>query len=330
MPKGFHHLTYEQRCQISVLLKRGDSQGEIAKAVNIDQSSISREIKRNSGKKGYRYKQANQHAKIRREIASSKPRKVTPEAKLFIEQSLRFKQWSPEQISGAMEKNIGITMTHEWIYLYIWNNKKNGGDLYKHLRRRGKKYNKRGNKLAGRGLIPNRVGIENRPAIVDLKERVGDFELDTIVGQNHQGAIVSMVDRRTKLTKLRLIKNNTAEAAQKAICQALLPIKNVLHTLTSDNGKEFAKHVEVAQILDIDFYFAQPYHSWERGLNENTNGLVRQYFPKKTDFTKLNDEDVLYVEHLLNSRPRKSLNYKSPIQVFLDLTANRFNYAFRA
>lgn len=227
-------------------------------------------------------------------------------------------------------KKKGILISHELIYQHIWRDKQKGGSLYKHLRNRGKKYNKRANKSAGRGLIPNRVGIEERPAIVDKKIRVGDFELDTIVGAHHKGAIMSAVDRRTKKTYLGLLDRVTAYETASSIINQLSSIGEHVHTLTSDNGKEFAQHEKIARKLKASFYFANPYHAWERGLNENTNRLVRQYFPKGTDFTKITHEQVKYVEYLLNNRPRKSLNFNTPDEVFYQLTNRGLNYALRA
>ena len=186
----------------------------------------------------------------------------------------------------------------------------------------GKKYNKRTNKTAGRGLIPNRIGIEERPEVVDIKERIGDFEVDTIVGRRHRGAILSIVDRVTKLTFLVLLTRGTAENVRKAMVAALKPFINDVLTITSDNGKEFARHEDIAQELCADFFFARPYRSWERGLNENTNGLVRQYFPKKTDFNSITQSDVAMVQHRLNTRPRKTLGYKTPSEVFYNATGS--------
>jgi IS30 family transposase len=215
-----------------------------------------------------------------------------------------------------MEENCKEFVSHETIYEYIWEDKKNGGGLYKHLRHHGKKYNKRAGKNAGRGLIPNRVDIEERPAIVEKKERTGDWEGDTIIGKDHVGAIVSLVDRATKMAKLVLVENKTAEVVTEAIETALSPVQDVVHTITLDNGKEFAMHEKVAASLNAKVYFAKPYRSWERPLNEHTNGLVRQYFPKKTRFDTLTEDEVKRVEDLLNNRPRKVLGYRTPLEVF--------------
>ncbi len=208
MPKGYQYLTYEQRCQIFALLKRRISQSQIALILGVTQSTISREIQRNCGKRGYRFKQAHTKALDRR-IASGAHIKFTPEIQVFVEYLLVERQWSPEQIDGSMARMCGgVTISHERIYRHIWHNKRNGGKLYQHLRRRGKKYNKRGSKLAGRGLIPNRVGIEFRPAIVDQRKRIGDLEVDTIIGAQHRGAILSIVDRKSKLTLLELLSSS--------------------------------------------------------------------------------------------------------------------------
>lgn len=329
MPKGYHHLTYEQRCHIYALLKRNISQNQIAKDLKISQGTISREIKRNSGCREYRYKQAHEKGSIRRHKASAVRRKMTPDITLFVEQKLCAQQWSPEQISGYMRNNMESWVSHESIYLFILRDKRKDGTLYKHLRRHGKKYNKRGGKSAGRGLIPNRVDIRERPAIVADKERVGDFEIDTIIGSNHQGAIVSIVERKTMLIRLESISRKTADQTAHATIQLLSPLKKHVHTITSDNGKEFADHEVIAQELDAKMFFATPYHSWERGLNENMNGLIRQYFPKKYDFSKITEEQIRNVEYLLNTRPRKSLNFKTPYEVFYQLTGLNVTYALR-
>lgn len=329
MPKGYQHLTYDKRCQISALLKRGIAQSQIAIDLEINQSTISREIRRNKGKCGYRHKQAHTKAVSRRMQVNKKRAKFTVDLKMYVIQMLCERQWSPEQISGRMKLLGYKSVSHEVIYQYIWKDKKNGGTLYKHLRRNGKKYNKRAGKTAGRGLIPNRVGIENRPKIVDTKERVGDFEGDTIVGSHHRGAIVSLVDRKTKFTRLKLIPHRTANLTKDAIVSLLSPIKSHVQTITTDNGKEFSEHEKIAQMLDACVYFANPYHSWERGLNENTNGLVRQYFSKKSDFSKISSVDVKNVEFLLNSRPRKTLNFKTPFEVFFQATGRFLHYALQ-
>lgn len=319
MPKGYHHLAYEQRCQIYALKKREVSQADISRQLKIHPSTLSRELTRNRGKRGYRYKQAQEKTDERRKVTSQTPKKMNESMISLIEQKLAL-QWSPEQISGWMKLQKGQgCVSHEAIYQYIWADKRSGGILHKEFRHRGKKYNKRGKNNAGRGCIPNRVDIEKRPAIVEEKTRIGDWELDTIIGAKHKGAIVSMVDRKSKLTKLFKVSGKTSEEVSTALITCLAPIKESVLTLTADNGKEFAGHMKVSAALDANFYFATPYHSWERGLNEHTNGLVRQYFPKKSSFEDITQEQIFAVEILLNERPRKVLGYQTPAAVFKEM-----------
>lgn len=326
MPKGYHHLSYEQRCQIYVLLKRRITQKDIAYELGCSQSTIGREVRRNRGRRGYRYKQAQAKADSRKKQSNNVTTKLNAQMIEQIKAMLYQYQWSPEQISGKLKREE-VNISHETIYRYIWQDKRCGGVLYKQLRNKGKKYHKRSSKTAGRGLIPNRVGIEKRPEIVDQKIRVGDWELDTIVGAKHRGAIVSIVDRVTKFTRLVLVKSATAKLTARAIISSLSSISEHVHTLTSDNGKEFALHRNISRDLQAGFYFARPYHSWERGLNENTNRLVRQYFQKGTDFTTLKKKDVQNVEYLLNTRPRKTLNFNNPIEEFYHRTGQDLKYA---
>ena len=178
------------------------------------------------------------------------------------------------------------------LYRWIWDDKHKKGTLYLNLRRKGKRYNKRGNTLAGRGYIPNRVDIEERPSIVDLKERFGDLEIDTVIVSNHKGALVTINDRLTSKVWIRKLSGKDAAPLALKTIEALQPIKDLIHTITADNGKEFTKHQEIAKELEISFYFCKPCHSWERGANENTNGLIRQYIPKGTDFCEITDEFV--------------------------------------
>ena len=193
--------------------------------------------------------------------------------------------------------------------------KKQGGVLYQHLRCQGKKYRKRGNSKDNRGKITGRIDISQRPKIVEKRERFGDFEIDTIIGKNHKGAIVTINDRATGLLKMKKLESKNAEILADKTIEVLTPYKKFLHTITSDNGKEFAAHLKIAQALECDFYFAKPYHSWQRGSNENLNGLIRQYIPKKTNFANLSDEFIQWVEDQLNDRPRKRFKFYSPNEI---------------
>ncbi len=313
MTETYQQLTYEQRCQISVLIKRGYSQRLIAETIGTSQPTISRELTRNAGKKGYRSKQAQGKSTLRRTEAVS-PTKMTVHMIGVVESKLCI-QWSPEQISGWLLEEHALLLSHETIYLHVWANKKAGGDLYTHLRRQGKKYDKRRNGKSTRGQIKNRVSIDDRPSVVDDKSRIGDWEIDTVIGKNHSGALVTIVERVTKYTVSAQVANKTAAAVTKATISLLRPLKDVVHSITADNGKEFAYHEAISKALSTDVYFAHPYSSWERGLNENTNGLLRQYFPKSTNLKKVTDSEVKIAVKRLNSRPRKDLDFKTPDQL---------------
>lgn len=307
--RRYQQLAYEQRCQIYALKKRGDSQREIAKSIGVSQSTVNRELTRNAGARGYRYKQAQEKATQRRKLAT-KATKMTPSMIDTIESKLRL-EWSPEQISGWLESRQEF-ISHESIYLHVWADKRSGGDLYTHLRRQGKKYDKRRNGKSTRGQIKNRVSIDDRPVIVDEKSRVGDWEIDTMIGKGHSGGLVTIVERATKYTVSQPVDGKTAAAVTKATIALLKPIQDAVLTITADNGKEFAYHEKISKALNADVYFAHPYSSWERGLNENTNGLLRQYFPKKTDFKRVTQREVKRAVDKLNTRPRKLLGFKTP------------------
>ncbi len=315
MHKCYHQLAYDERCQIRVLLSKGFSMRSIAGDLNRSPATISREIARNRGERGYRHDQAQAMSSARRSEASGVPRKLTEALWSRIGRLIR-QGWSPEQVEGRLKHLGEETVGREWIYRQVRADREEGGDLYLHLRRRGRKPNWKGGRHAGRGHIPGRVDIAERPAVVEEKSRIGDWELDTIIGARHRGALLSSVDRASWYTILELLGGKAAAPVTEALLRRLGPHRDRVHTLTADNGKEFAGHREVAEGLDAGFYFATPYHSWERGLNEHVNGLVREYFPKGVDFRQVTTEQVREVEDRLNHRPRKALGYRTPYEVF--------------
>ena len=244
---------------------------------------------------------------------------MTPEVIAGIETRLVQEQWSPQQISGWMRRQAGsgqACISHERIYQHVWQDKRAGGGLWRQLRHNGKKYNKRKGLTAGRGCIPNRIDISLRPAIVEEKARIGDWEIDTVIGAGHKGVLVTAVDRMSKYVVVEAVANKTAEVVTAALLRRLTAMSAKVLTITADNGREFAGHQEIAEALNADFYFARPYHSWQRGLNEHTNGLLRQYFPKGQRLDGVTKAEVDRAAHLLNSRPRKILGYKTPQEVF--------------
>ncbi len=312
--RGYTQLTQEERYQIYALKKAGHSQTEIATLLERDKSTISRELRRNRGQKGYRPKQAHKLALGRRYDKAQVriDRQVWQQVEALIRD-----EWSPEQIVGRIAMEQGISISHEWIYQYIYADQRSGGDLYRYLRCQ-KVRRKRYGIYSRRGTIPNQVSIDDRPAIVDSKRRFGDWEGDTVIGKGHRGALVTLVERKSLYTVIRSVLRKTAEAVRHAVVDGLTPYIDWVHTITYDNGREFADHEGMASDLDARIYFAHPYASWERGLNENTNGLIRQYFPKSRDLTTVTQHEIEQAMDKLNHRPRKSLGYRTPYEVFFN------------
>jgi IS30 family transposase len=312
--RKYHQLTHEQRYAIYKLKKQNFTKSRIAEIISVSVSTITRELKRNSGKKGYRPKQAHEKCLQRRRNA---PKHIKLNAAMTEYVCRNLKQYlSPEQIVGQA-KLTGIEIVSiERIYLFIWTDKKDGGDLYRYLRWSNKKKRKRYGSTDRRGQIKNRRFIDERPFIVEQRERIGDYEIDTMVGKGRTGYLVTLVDRKSKHTLIGLTRTKQSDQVKDEILKLMNPIKQHIYTITADNGKEFALHEEIAKQLEANFYFAHPYRSWERAINENTNGLIRQFFPKAHDFRTITTKEIETVMNLLNNRPRKSLGFKTPNEVF--------------
>jgi IS30 family transposase len=309
---NYRQLTREQRYQIYALRKAGQNQSQIAMIIGCHKSTITRELRRNHGQKGYRPTQAHDLARRRRR-RSHQPR-IPLETWQTIERLLR-QDWSPQQITGRLRLERQASISPERIYLYIYADKRRGGTLHQHLRSQ-KAQRRRDRNYQRRGQIPNRVSIEARPAIVDRKSRIGDWEGDTIVGAQRKSALLSVTERKSKLQQLCKLANKSAAELRAQSIALLAPLAARVFTITVDNGKEFCEHEAIADALQARVYFAHPYSSWERGLNENSNGLVRQYFPKGCDLAKLTEAEVKRVVELLNNRPRKTLGYRTPNEIF--------------
>jgi len=316
--RHYSQLALEQRYGIYSLLKTGHNQSEIADVLGVHKSTICRELRRNRGHRGYRHKQAQGKALQRRQGKS--PPRIDSGTWAFIEELIR-QEWSPEQISGWMKKEMGYSVSHEWIYQHILQDRRDDGDLYTHLRCK-KKRKKRYGSNDRRGTIKNRVSIDQRPGVVDARSRIGDWEADTVIGKAHKQAIVSLTERKSGLALLYKVDHHTKEITASIITKLLQSISDRVHTITSDNGKEFAYHEVIAQALNCNFYFAHAYSSWERGTSENTNGLIRQYFPKNRDFRTITDDEIIHAMKRLNNRPRKRLGFKTPNQVFFGIKQN--------
>lgn len=301
---NYKQLTREERYQIYSLHKEGLAQKAIAGHLGRNPSTISRELKRNKGLKGYR--------------PTAKFHKVTDEVRQQIGVLIR-QELSPQQVADYLDKYHKVSLHHETIYQLVYADKAAGGDWYKHLRIMSKPYRKRYGSYDCRGKLKNRVSIDERPLVVDLQKRIGDWEGDTIIGKNRQSALLTLVERKALYTIIVKITGKKADIlADKAIA-VLKPLSDRFKTLTLDNGLEFSAHERISKELEVKIYFAHPYTSWERGINENTNGLIRQYFPKGMDLNEVTQDQIQFVMDRLNNRPRKSRGNKSPNELFKGL-----------
>jgi IS30 family transposase len=318
---SYKQLDFKKRCQIYGLWRAGFNQSQIAIEVGVHKSTISREFKRNItfvrtklGSWQYKPDYAQNYAKERHRD-KSKQIKFNSTVEVFVREKLQ-ENWSPDQISGFAKRQNLFIISHEWIYQFVLKDKQTGGKLYMHLRHQNKKYRKRYGSPKRQGPIRNRRFIDDRPLIVNEKKRIGDWEIDTIIGKQQKQAIVSIVERVSKKTILKKVPIKSAKLVTAATISGLKPYSDLVFTITSDNGSEFAYHEQISEALNAEFYFAHPYSSWERGLNENTNGLVRQYLKKGSDFKTITDNHLAIIADKLNNRPRKNLGYATPNERF--------------
>ena len=309
------HLTEVQRYEIQSYLKVGKKQKEIAELIGKHPSVISRELNRNSSKRGFYSASKAQSLYDERKERFSGVRKFTGTVKRRIIKYLEEEQWSPEQIVGYCKKNDIEMLSVERIYQFIREDKKNGGCLYKHTRHK-LKHRKRA--VSGKKVvIKDKVSIHQREDVINKKERFGDWEVDLIVGSKNKDAILTIVERTTCFfIMFKLEKGKNAKNLSKQLIEELLPYKQWIHSITSDNGSEFADFKMICKKLDAKFYFADPYSSWQRGLSENTNKLIRQYIPKKQTFENYSKQNIKEIQYKINKRPRKNLGYDCPKNIF--------------
>jgi len=310
---NYQHLTQNERYQISALHKAGFKPSKIAAELGRNPSTISRELARSGGAAAYQAADAQALADERRTACANGPQ-VSEETWIFVDKKLR-EFWSPEQISGRLKAEGLPTVSHESIYQRVYEDKLAGGDLHLALRCQ-KARRKRYGSTERRGTIPNQRSIETRPAVVDTRERFGDWEGDLVIGAGQQGALVTLNERKSRFSLMAYVPSKAAHGVADAIIFLLKSSSSCVHTLTTDNGKEFAQHERIAEKLKADFYFAHPYSSWERGANENMNGLIRQFFPKKMSFESITKRDIKQAQDYLNHRPRKCLGFRTPFEVF--------------
>ena len=319
---SYSQLTYGDRIRIGVFRQEGKTPTQISVLIGKHRSSIYRELERNQSSGGYFPETANKHAANRKFEAAAISRIDEDRRHWVIEKLLM--QWSPEQISNRMKLELGESVSHEWIYQMIYADRKEGGILHLNLRWGRKTRKKRGGGRDKRGQIPNRISIEKRPEIINERGRIGDFEGDLVIGAHHKGMLLTLVDRTSRYTLIEKILNKSAEVTAAAIVTSLEVLSTQTYSITFDNGKEFSAHEKISKETDVLIFFAHPYSSFERGTNENTNGLIRQYFPKKYDLRKTTSNEVKRVQNLINHRPRKILGYKTPHEFHFGETFHYF------
>ena len=323
----YKHLFVEERELIQLRLWEKKSIRAIAGELNRSPASISREINRNLPAVHYRYtpRLAHQRALTKRSSRGRQDRLKNERIREYVIKHLK-KRWSPEQIAGRIKEEINETISHEAIYQFVYAQIYRGGhgsikigcqDLRPYLRRRKKRRTPKGARRCQRCLKPKGTSINERPKEVEQRIRIGDWESDTVESIDHRPGINTLVERKSGLVLITKLSDKTSEATVSAVSNRLSPLPQpVRQTITYDNGPENSQWQETEDCLSVKTFFANPYHSWERGSNENANGLIRDYFPKKTDFTVVSDEEIRYVEYELNTRPRKRLNWKTPLEVF--------------
>jgi len=310
---SFHHLTTTERTELYKLRVTDNlSISEIGRRMNRSKSTISRELSRNTDEKQgvYLPDTAEVKMKTRRKEAKVKFHSVSVNTIAEVKQRLE-QHHSPEQIAGRMKLEGVGKISYETIYQMIYTNHHQMG-LYQQYLRQKQKRRRRKSRNQKRSIIPNRIGIENRPKIADMKTEIGHWESDTVIGKNHVGAVVTHVDKASKYLMAGLAKNKTVGEINRVTLKLFEPVKpDFCKTMTFDNGREFCGHEKLSESLKLETFFANPYHSWERGLNEHTNGLIREFYPKSTNFKIVKEEDFQRAVDFINHRPRKSLDYRT-------------------
>jgi len=310
----YKQLTPHERYMISSYRKAGLSVAQMAKDLDRHRSTIYREIKRHFRQNSYRPDYANDRALAKRS-GTRCGFKIHPDDLFVIKNLLRHK-WSPEQISGALRETGFLSISHQTIYSYIWWEKKKGGKLWKHLRQSRKKRRKKHNSLNTRGILTDKRHISERPDVVETRGRIGDWEIDTVMGSSDQHCIVTLVDRKTGYLLIGKLKNRTVDELNWVTRKLIRKHEDKMLTITADNGTEFHGYSDLEDDTGVTFYFATPYHSWERGTNENTNGLIRQYLPKRESMAKLSQKACDKIAFEINNRPRKRHGFIPPANLF--------------
>jgi IS30 family transposase len=312
----YHQLTPEERYMISALRRQGIHQAEIARNLGRHRSTISRELTRNSARYDghYRPSIAVERTSGRRSRSRKKSQFGPNDWQQVLE--LLHQDWSPEQISGHLRAQRTLSISHETIYRHVKRDRRRGGLLFKHLRFSKKRWRKLYRSRDSRGRLPGKRMIDQRPAAIETRKQIGHWEIDTVMGRyGTKPCIVTLVERKTGYSMIGKLCARTKDAANRRILKLIKRRPELFETITADNGTEFHGYEDIEQVTDVQFYFARPYHAWERGTNENTNGLIRQYLPKGMSMEALTQSQCDAIADKLNNRPRKRHGYKTPAQL---------------
>lgn len=310
----YRQLTEGDRYMLSALRKQGVSTSAIAAQLGCHRSTVWRELKRNSCRSdgGYRPSKAQSRTNGRR--SRSRRNRQFGEQEYQLVHDLLRTEWSPEQISGRLRDDGLLSISHETIYRYVWQDKSQGGTLHKHLRSACKQRRKRYRSKDSRGRLAGKRHISERPLAVEARQDIGHWEIDTVMGHGDKHCIVSLVERKTGYLLIGKLKARTTRELNQRTIDLLTRHPLPFKTVTADNGTEFHDYEVIEATTGVRFYFATPYHSWERGSNENTNGLIRQYLPKRRSMAFLTQDQCEAIAFKLNNRPRKRLGFKTPME----------------
>ena len=312
---AYRHITSEERYMLAVLRKQGFNQSEISRALGRHRRTISRELRRNCSRWGH-YRPSKAIEKCNGRRSRSRRNQHFTRADFKLVESLLRRQWSPEQVSGHLRRHGELSISHETIYQHIWLDRRLGGSLYRHLRGARKQRRKRYGAYDSRGRLAGKRHISERPRAAELRTQLGHWEIDTIIGKGSLHCLVSLVERKTGYLLLGKLKARTKKHTSHRTLHLVCRHSDLVKTITADNGTEFHDYSVIEEATGTTFYFATPYHSWERGTIENTNGLIRQYVPKSASMTTLNQQHCNAIANKLNNRPRKRLGYKTPQECF--------------
>lgn len=313
---SYHQLTSEERYMLALFRKQGLNQSQMARELGRHRSTVCREFRRNCSRSDghYRPSKAQERTNGRRS-RSRRNRRFTPQD-LALVNGLLCRQWSPEQVAGHLARTGQLWISHETIYRYIWRDKREGGLLYTHLRGARKRRRKRYGAYDSRGRLAGKRLISERPQEVETRQVVGHWEIDTVMGTGSLDCIVTLVERKTGMVLIGKLRDRTTESVNQRVIRLITRRRLPFRTITADNGTEFHDYRRIEECAEVIFYFATPHHSWERGSNENANGLIRQYLPKGKSMAGLSQQLCNSIARKLNTRPRKRLGFKTPLECY--------------